>query len=158
MTRKFIFMVDVAAALLLSIVVLTTIAEAALRYTLDVSIPDAYTMSGYAQGIAIAWGIGSATFTNRHINVDIAWDALGAEGRRRLDLVATTCSAVLLALMAWMMVRRALRAHESFEVTNDLQWPVWAFLVPAAVGLIVAFIFSVLRLIHLYRREATDAP
>lgn len=155
--KKFVSAVEAFAALLLSLVVLVTIAEATLRYVLDTSIPDAFTLSGYAQGIAIAWGIGSATYSNRHINVDIAWDALGAQGRRRLDMVATACSAALLALMAWMLVRRTLRAHGSFEMTNDMQWPVWWFLSVAAAGVIVATLFALLRLMHLFRHQPVEA-
>lgn len=154
--KKFVFSVEVVAALLLSLVVLVTIAEAALRYAFDMSIPDAYTLTGYAQGIAIAWGIGSATYTNRQINVDVVWEALGTEGQRRLDLFATGCSAVLLALMAWMLAHRTLRAKAAFEMTNDLQWPVWMLLAPAAVGLVLAFIFALLRLVNLVRRTPVD--
>lgn len=155
--KKFVSTVEVVAALLLALVVLVTIAEAVLRYVLDVSIPDAFTFSGYAQAIAIAWGIGSATYTNRQINVDIIWDALGTDGRRRMDILASTCSTVLLGLMAWMLVRRTARAHDSFEVTNDLQWPVWWFLAAAAAGLIVASAFAALRVVHLIRRTPVDA-
>ncbi len=156
-TKRFIFSVETVAALLLGLVVLVTIAEAVLRYAFDTSIPDAFTLSGYAQGIAIAWGIGSATYANRHINVDIVADALGDTGRRRMDIVATALSTVLLALMAWMLVRRTLRAHASFEMTNDLQWPVWWFLSVAAAGLVAATVFGLLRLVRLIRRQPIDA-
>jgi len=143
--------VDLIAGLLLGLIALTTFGEAALRYMFAVQIPDAYTLAGYAQAIAIFWGICSATYAGRHITVDLLWEFLGRNGRRLLDLVATLFSALFLGAMTWMLFAKVVRAKGSFEITSVLHWPIWPFIAAAAAGIAVAFILAVLRMLDIAR-------
>lgn len=143
--------VDLISGFLLALIALTTFGEATLRYLFAIQIPDAYTLSGYAQAIAIFWGICSATYAGRHITVDLLWEYLGRNGRRLLDLVATLFSALFLGAMTWMLFAKVHRAHGSFEITSVLHWPIWPFIAAAAAGIAVAFLFAVLRLAKIAR-------
>lgn len=148
---RFIRIIDLLAGVLLGLVVLLTFFEAALRYLFNVQIPDAYTLSGYAQGVAIFWGIASATYAGRHICVDILWEALGRVGKRGLDIISALICGGFLGVMAWMAVRKTMRSRLSFEVTNELQFPVWIFIAIGTTGLICACLFAFLRAADLAR-------
>ena len=145
--------VDLISGLLLALIALTTFGEATLRYLFAIQIPDAYTLSGYAQAIAIFWGICSATYAGRHITVDILWEFLGRNGRRLLDLVATFFSALFLGAMTWMLLAKVQRAHGSFEITSVLHWPIWPFIAAAAAGIAVAFVLALVRLVDIARHR-----
>ena len=120
--------VDLISGLLLALIALTTFGEATLRYLFAIQIPDAYTLAGYAQAIALFWGICSATYAGRHITVDLLWEFLGRNGRRVVDVVAALFSAIFLGALAWMLIAKVQRAHDSFEMTSVLHWPIWPFI------------------------------
>jgi TRAP-type C4-dicarboxylate transport system permease small subunit len=143
--------IDVVAGFLLGLVVVLTVLEAGLRYLFAIQVPDAYSLAGHAQGIAIMWGIASATYAGRHITVDLLYDALPSRGRNRINIVAALVSAGFLATVAWMFWRKVERASNSFEVTNDLRLSVWIFLAVAAAGITVAVGMALLRAWQLWR-------
>ena len=149
--------VDLISGLLLALIALTTFGEATLRYLFAIQIPDAYTLAGYAQAIAIFWGICSATYAGRHITVDLLWEFLGRNGRRVVDVVAALFSAIFLGALAWMLIAKVQRAHDSFEMTSVLHWPIWPFIAAAAAGIAVAFVLSLLRTFEMARGGA-DRP
>lgn len=151
MLSRFLSAVDVVSGLLLGSVVLLTFLEATLRYLFNVQIPDAYSLSGYAQGVAIFWGIASATYVGRHITVDILWDAAGPANKRRIDIIAAVISGVFLLAMAVMLVQKVARSRASYEVTNELQIDVWLFLAVAAAGIVLAGILAFVRAARLAR-------
>lgn len=145
MLSRFLSAIDLVAGLLLGGVVALTFLEAALRYLFNVQVPDAYSLSGYAQGVAIFWGIASATYAGRHINVDVLWDACSARNRLRIDVFAATVSGLFLAVTSYMLYLKVLRSRASYEVTNELQIAVWLFLAAAAAGIVFAAIVAFVR-------------
>ncbi len=149
--------VDLIAGFLLALIALTTFGEATLRYLFAVQIPDAYTLAGYAQVIAIFWGICSATYAGRHITVDLLWEVAGRTGRRALDVLAALVSAVFLGALTWMLFAKVRRAHDSFEITSVLHWPIWPFIAIAAIGIAAAFLLALLRAYELTRQGAGEA-
>lgn len=151
MLTRFLSAIDVVSGLLLGCVVALTFLEASLRYLFGVQIPDAYTLSGYAQGVAIFWGIASATYAGRHINVDILWDAANAVNRLRIDVFAAVVSGLFLGTMAYMLVLKVMRSRASFEVTNELQVAVWLFLAAATAGIAFASLVAFVRVYRLLR-------
>lgn len=151
MLSRFLTAIDVISGVLLGFVVALTFFEASLRYLFGVQIPDAYTLSGYAQGVAIFWGIASATYAGRHINVDIVWDSASPANRLRIDVFAALVSGLFLGVAAYMLILKVMRSHASYEVTNELQIPVWLFLAAAAAGLTFAAIVAFVRAYRLVR-------
>ena len=155
MLSRFLSAIDVVSGLLLGCVVALNFIEASLRYLFGVQVPDAYSLSGYAQGVAIFWGIASATYAGRHINVDILWDAANALNRLRIDVFAAVVSGLFLGTMAYMLTLKVLRSRASFEVTNELQLSVWLFLAAAAAGAAFASIVAFVRAYRLVRGTLT---
>lgn len=156
MMSRFIALIDLLAGLLLGSVILLTFFEAVLRYLFNTQIPDAYSFSGYAQGVAIFWGIASATYAGRHICVDILWDAAGRAGRLRIDIAAALISGVYLVVLSWMTIEKVIRSKNSFEVTNELRFSVWIFLAVGAAGIVCAAILAFVRAWRLARGTQTN--
>lgn len=151
MMSRLIVLIDLLAGLLLGCVVLLTFFEAVLRYLFNTQIPDAYSFSGYVQGVAIFWGIASTTYAGRHICIDIVWDKLDRVGRLRLDILSTLISGLFLFVLAWMSIQKVLRSKSSFEVTNELQAPVWIFIAIGACGIVCACLLAFMRTWRLAR-------
>lgn len=156
MISRFIALIDLLAGILLGSVVLLTFFEAGLRYLFNTQIPDAYSFSGYAQGVAIFWGIASATYAGRHICIDILWDAFDRAGKLRIDIAAALVSGVYLVVLSWMTIEKVMRSKSSFEVTNELRVPVWLFLAVGAAGIVCAAVLAFVRAWRLARGTHTN--
>jgi TRAP-type C4-dicarboxylate transport system permease small subunit len=149
---RLVILVERLAGLFLGLVVAITFVSVALRYFFNIGVPDWFAFAAAFQAVAIFWGMASTTYRGSHIAVDVLWEALRPPARRRLDIVATTISAVFLLLWAWMLSRKVLQdMTSSTEVTSDLRVPVWIFAVTAAVGIVLAAALVLLRLYELIR-------
>jgi len=150
--------VDLVSGFLLAAIALVTFAEATLRYLFAVQIPDAYTLAGYAQAIAIFWGISSATLAGRHITVDLVWELAGRLGRRAIDVFAALASTLFLGAFTWMLLKKVVRSRNGFEITSVLHWPIWPFIAIASVGIALACFFAFLRALEALRGRAEGSP
>jgi TRAP-type C4-dicarboxylate transport system permease small subunit len=134
------------AGVLLASVSLLTVVEVVLRRFTTLRIPDAYTIGGLVQGMAIIWGIAVAVLAGQHIAVDILWEAVGARWRRRMDLFATACCAVFFVALAWMSYQKVVRSYESNESLLELGWPLWPMYAIACAGTVFALLAALVRL------------
>jgi TRAP-type C4-dicarboxylate transport system permease small subunit len=73
-------------------------------------------------------------------------DALGARGRRRLDLLNLVLMVVVGGFFAIAGVDATLRAFQSGAASEILLWPRWMFWAPGALALVVFTLYVVLRL------------
>jgi TRAP-type C4-dicarboxylate transport system permease small subunit len=148
MKRIFAVTETVAACFLLLIALLTA-GNVLLRDLLSVQIPDWYDGSRMIQGIALMWGVALATYYGSHICVDVVWEHLGPRGRRWLDLVATGVTVAFLVPMAWMVWVKV--AGTGSQGTMDLRLPLVWFYAVAALGMTVAAVLAVVRLVLLWQ-------
>ena len=150
--NRLVILVERLAGLFLGLVAAITFVSVVLRYFFNIGVPDWFAFAAAFQAVAIFWGMASTTYRGSHIAVDVLWEALRPPARRRLDIVATTISAIFLLLWAWMLGRKVLQdMTSSTEVTSDLRVPVWIFAVTAAVGIVLAAALVLLRLYELIR-------
>lgn len=147
---------ETTAALFLLAIALLTAANVVLRDVLSVQIPDWFDLSKMLQAIALFWGIAIATHAGRHIHVDLLWERLGDAGRRRLDLVGTVVSLLLLAPLAWMVWVKV--ATTGTQTTSDLRLPLAPFYAVAAVGACAALVLALVRIAALARGRDTAEP
>lgn len=140
---------SIAAMLLLGVALLTAL-NVVLRDTLAVQIPDWFDGARLMLCVALFWGIAVATWRGGHICVDVVWEHLGTAGRRRLDVLATALSLVMLAPLAWMVWVKV--ATMGAQATSDLRMPLAWFFAVAAVGTTAAALLCAARLVTLARR------
>ena len=146
--------IEVVAACFLLAVALLTAGNVMLRDLGGPDIPDWYDGSRLLQSIALFWGIALATYYGSHICVDIVWEHLGRAGRRLLDVLATAITASLLIPMAWMVWEKV--ASTGTQGTNDLRLPLTWFYAVAALGITLAALLCVWRLVLLARGHGPE--
>lgn len=147
--RKLIWAVETTAATFLLLIAVLTAGNVFLRNTFNVTIPDWYDASRLILGIAMFWGIAVATYSGRHICVDLLWEWLGEPNRKRLDISATLIVTFFLAPMAvmtWLKV-----AGSGSQATNDLRIPVVWFYSLAAAGATACAILAAWRVWALHK-------
>lgn len=148
------FLIERCSGVLLGAVAVITVVEVVLRQFFGLQVPDAYTIAGFMQGVAIFWGIATAALAGRHIAVDILWSALGQRGKRSLDIFATSITALALAILSWMMAAKVISAYESGETTFELAMPIWPLVLAATAGATGAALLALLRLRRLLRSSS----
>jgi len=152
MLDKILAFTESVAAFFLLLVAALTFSNVCVRYLFHAQIPDWFDLSKQFQAIAILWGIALATYRGSHICVDIVWEHVGRAWKRRIDLVATAVTLLLLAPMAWMIL--SMVGNMGSEVTSDLRIPLRYFYAIAAVGAVAAAILAAKRIIVLFADRA----
>ncbi len=142
---KLAVLIERCSGILLGAVAIITVAEVLLRRFFAVQVPDAYTLAGYLQGIAIFWGIATAVLAGRHIVMDLVWSVASHRGRLLIDLFATLLTGVALGVLAWMMMVKVASSYDSGETTFELVMPVWPMILLAAAGAVGAALMSLVR-------------
>jgi TRAP-type C4-dicarboxylate transport system permease small subunit len=155
--KRLLSAIETVAAFFLLAIALLAAGNVLLRDLFSLSIPDWYDGSRLLQGIALFWGVALATYYGSHICVDIVWEHLKPGGRRWLDLLATLIVLAFLAPLAWMVWVKV--GSTGTQGTSDLRLPMVWFYGVAAVGMSVAVLLALARLVFLWRGdEASLAP
>jgi TRAP-type C4-dicarboxylate transport system permease small subunit len=92
----------IAGGALLLLAALTVCVDIFLRYAFSLTVGGADELSGYALGIASAWGFTAALLSRSHIRIDTAYVRIRSRRlRAMLDLISVAALAVFIALVAW---------------------------------------------------------
>jgi TRAP-type transport system small permease protein len=140
--ERFIAAVERTAAVFLGLVAAITFAEALLRYTVAKHIPDGFIVGQMAQGIAICWGIATATYADRHVTVDALYTVVGVRWQRIFDVTAYTVNFVFFALFGFMITFKVYDILRAGERSIDLNLPIWAGYLVASVGILVTVVLA----------------
>jgi TRAP-type C4-dicarboxylate transport system permease small subunit len=152
MLDKILAFTESVAAFFLLLVAVLTFSNVCVRYLFHAQIPDWFDLSKQFQAIAIMWGIAITTYRGSHICVDIVWEHCGGIWKRRIDIIATGVTLLLLAPMAWMTFDMV--GNMGSEATSDLRIPLHYFYAIASVGAAAAAVLAVKRIIGLYADRA----
>lgn len=156
--NRLVHLLEQCAGLLLGAVAIVTVIEVILRQLFGLQVPDAYSLAGYLQGIAIFWGIALAVLAGRHIAVDALWTASGPRMRVAIDIFATLITTLALAALTFMMWRKMVNTYQSGETTYELGMLIWPVLLAATLGAGLGVLFGLLRLRMLSQRLANHLP
>src|SRR5262249_36772267 len=96
-------------------------------------------------GIAICWGISTATYANRQITVDILYDLSGRPVRRAFDVAAFTINLLFMALFGYAMTFKVFDILGAGEISSELRIPVWIGYTLASLGIIAAVTTAAIR-------------
>ena len=143
--NRFIVAVERTAGVFLGLVALITFSEALLRYTVSKHIPDAFIVGQMAQGIAICWGIATATYADRHISVDALYTVVGARTKRVFDIIAYTLSFAFFAVFGLMISFKVYDILRAGERSIELDLPIWMGYLVASLGIVVTVVLAGLR-------------
>jgi len=143
--NRFVVVVEKIAGYFIGILAIITISEAFFRYVLNSHIPDGFIIGQTMQGIAICWGISTATYADRQISVDILYELGGARLRRAFDVAAYTINVLFMTLFGAAMSFKVFDILKAGEISNELRFPVWIGYTLAALGIIAAVLTAALR-------------
>jgi TRAP-type transport system small permease protein len=135
--------IEIVAAIIMAMVAIFICIGVIGRKVFDYNVPDAFDLSKHLQGIAIAWGIAMATYYKSHVVVDVLWEVAGKTGRKLIDGFATVFVIGCMAVFAYAFVDAFWPVVTSKRTTNELKIPIWVFFGIIAVGIVVAFILSI---------------
>jgi TRAP-type C4-dicarboxylate transport system permease small subunit len=142
---RFIVVVERIAGYFVGILAVITVSEAFGRYVLNSHIPDGFIVGQTMQGIAICWGISTATYADRQISVDILYELSGARVRRTFDVTAYTINLLFMMLFGAAMSFKTFDILKAGEISSELRFPVWIGYTLAALGILAAVITAAMR-------------
>lgn len=143
--NRTITIVERTAGYFIGIVAVITFSEAALRYGLNSHIPDGFVVGQMMQGIAICWGIATATYADRHITVDIVYTFGGNRMRRYFDVIGYTVNLLFMATFGYAITFKVFDTLDAGEISNDLSIPLWTGYTFASLGIIAAVGMAAIR-------------
>ena len=143
--ERVIITIEKIAGYAIGFLALITFSEAILRYGFSTHIPDGFVVGQMMQGIAICWGIATATYADRHITVDILYTFGSDRMRRIFDVVGYTVNLGFLTTFGYAITFKVFDILEAGEISNDLAVPLWTGYTLASVGILAAVIMAAIR-------------
>jgi TRAP-type C4-dicarboxylate transport system permease small subunit len=143
--ERFVVVVERTAGCFIGVLALITFFEAVLRYGFNLHIPDGFIVGQTMQGIAICWGISTATYADRQITVDILYDLTSSGIRRSFDVAAHTINFLFMALFGYAMTFKVFDILRAGEISSELQIPIWTGYTLASLGIVAAVATAAIR-------------
>ena len=136
--NAFVDVIEKTAGYFIGALALITVGEALLRYAFNSHIPDGFIIGQTLQGIAICWGIATATYADRQITVDILYELVGPRLKRAFDVAAHTISLLFMALFGFAMTFKVYDILKAGEISAELRIPIWTGYTLASLGVVTA--------------------
>lgn len=143
--NRFISIVEKTAGYLLGIVAALTFAEAVLRYVFNSHIPDGFVVGQLMQGVAICWGIATATYADRHITVDILYATGPHWMRRTFDIVGYTLNLLFITGLGAGITYKVYDIYHAGQISSELLVPLWYGYTLASLGVVAAVVLAFFR-------------
>jgi len=143
--NRFITIVEKTAGYCIGFLAVITFSEAILRYVFNSHIPDGFIVGQLMQGIAICWGIATATYADRHITVDVVYAFAPSWMRRIFDAVAYTVNLLFLTTFGYAISFKVYDIFLAGEISSEILMPLWIGYGFASVGILAAVVMAALR-------------
>jgi TRAP-type C4-dicarboxylate transport system permease small subunit len=143
--NRFITIVEKTAGYCIGLLAVITFSEAILRYVFSSHIPDGFIIGQLMQGIAICWGIATATYADRHITVDVVYAFAPGWVRRLFDAVAYTINLLFLTVFGYAISFKVYDIYLAGEISSEILMPLWIGYIFASFGIIAAVVMAALR-------------
>lgn len=123
------------AAVALIVMMLITIADVTLRYTLNHPIPGTYELVECMLVVFVFHGISAAFLRRQHIVIDLIDMLVGERVLTMLIRIADLLALLCLLVLIWAMVGPALQAYEYGDRKLELSLPLYVLWAVALVGM-----------------------
>ena len=100
--------------------------------------------------LALPW----CTAEGAHVGVDVLDHKIGPWGRFLGDIQARLIAALILSVLVWRAILKAMDAHEFGDATNMLQMPIWPFYAMIAGGMALSALVLLAQVIQILREGA----
>lgn len=159
--QQIISTIEKTAGYAIGFLAVITFSEAILRYGFSTHIPDQFVVGQMMQGIAICWGIATATYSDRHITVDLLYTFTTDRMRRIFDVFGYTLNLAFMTVFGYAITFKVFDILEAGEISNDLGVPIWTGYTLASVGIQAAVIMAAIRwwqVVIRPRRDGAEVP
>jgi TRAP-type C4-dicarboxylate transport system permease small subunit len=143
--NRFVAIVEKTAGYFIGFLAIITFTEAILRYVFNRHIPDGFVLGQTMQGIAIFWGIATATYADRQVTVDILYELVGPRLKRAFDIAAYTINLLFLGLFGYAMTFKVYDILRAGEISAELRVPIWTGYTLASLGVLTAVAMAAIR-------------
>lgn len=140
-----------AGAILL--MALLTIANVVARTAFGTSLAFAEELSQFAIICVTFIGLSYSTSRGRHIRMTALYDQLGVRWRKRLMILITGSTAVLMLLLTWYALRYLSTVYQLGSVSPVLQVPLYLAYLAAPLGFVLTAIQYALALVRNLRED-----
>lgn len=138
--------VERIASVFLAVVTLLVFVSAGARYLVSSPIPDAHAFASLMLGVALLWGLASASWRDEHISVDLLYMGFSTGLKRIVDVLGQILILIFIALFCWMLLEQVSSVRASGELTVDTRTAVWPFYFMAWMGVAAATVLIFARL------------
>ena len=123
------------AAAALIFMMLVTVADVTLRYTLNRPIRGSYDLVEAMLVVFVFHGMAAVFLRRRNIVIDLIDKLLTERSLRILVVVADVVATLALILLAWAMLGPALQSYQYGDRKLELQYPVYILWIAALTGM-----------------------
>lgn len=144
-----------AGAALLGILALT-VADITGRSGFSSPVPGTVEVTSMALVVVVFFAVAHSEDMGDHITIDLIYERLGEQAQLVLDVFADLFVLGVLALMTFQLYHFGLRNIDSGAETPVLDWPVWPFVIVAALGALGYAVATLMRLILRFMGEPVE--
>ena len=144
----------VLAAVALIFLVVVISAGVVLRYVFGAPILGLNEIMQMTAVVLVMAALPFCTERNGHVGVDVFDNAIGRWGRLAGDLGSRLLSGLVLSILVWRAVLKALDAWEFGDTTNMLALPIWPFYGVLAIGIALTVLVLAAQFIAIGRSGA----
>lgn len=144
----------VLAAVALIFLVVVISAGVVLRYVFGAPILGLNEITQMTAVVLVMAALPFCTERNGHVGVDVFDNAIGRWGRLAGDLGSRLLSGLVLSILVWRTVLKALDAWEFGDTTNMLALPIWPFYGVLAIGIALTVLVLAAQFIAILRKGA----
>ena len=139
----------------LLLLMLVTVADVIGRYVFDHPIPGTFELTGLMLAMIVFFALGHTQIHRGHVRISMIASFLSPKKGIILDGVIHLVSFSLFSLVAWQLTEHAHRLWAANNVSGVLSWPVYPFVIAAALGcslfslvLLVQFVHALAKLVR----------
>lgn len=154
--RRFNLWMHYVAGVALVALLALTVADITGRSAFNNPVAGTVEITTLILVVVVYLGLAHSEDLGDHITVDLLYVRVSDRVKAILDVFADTLTMAVLGLMAFQLFRFSFRQQDSGAESPVLQWPVWPFVVVAALGALGYSVSTFLKLILRARGEPTE--
>ncbi len=132
--RRFNKLMHYVAGLALVVLLALTVSDITGRSGFDNPVPGTVEVTSLVLVVVVFLGLAHSEDLGDHISVDLLYVRVGKRFKAVLDVIADLISLAVIGLMSYQLYRFALRQQDAGAESPVLEWPVWPFVLVAALG------------------------
>ncbi len=144
---------NIFAAVAVTLMMLLTCADVLLRF-FRYPVPGTYEIVGFLGAIMVSFSLALTSLEKSHIAVEFIVEKLPEKFQKIIDQINSLICTILFGLICWYSIINALDYHESGQVSETLQMPIYPFISGVAFGFGLLSVVLFLRFINGFVKEA----